>query len=119
MASSPFSYGMSNFTSQFSTSIPAAGPNTSIGLRGTNPPHTPFSFGGTHVPQMTHTVGGFPPFNLRSNYVPNASGWNNQPSGQAIAYGSSFTSNSFVLIPTNTFGMTNPPISSGFTPGGG
>ena len=32
MASSPFSYGMPNFTSQFSNSIPTAGPNSSIGL---------------------------------------------------------------------------------------
>jgi hypothetical protein len=119
MASSPFSYGMSNFTSQFSTSIPASSLNTSIGLGGTTPPHTPFSFGGTHVPQMTPTVGGFPPFNPGSNPVPNASGWSNQPGRQATAYGPSFTPTSSVPILTNTFGMTNPPLSSGFTPRGG
>jgi hypothetical protein len=32
MDSSPFSYGMPNFTLQFSNSIPAASPNASIGL---------------------------------------------------------------------------------------
>jgi hypothetical protein len=42
MASSPFSYGMSNFTSQFSNSIPVVGPNASIGLGVTTPPYTPF-----------------------------------------------------------------------------
>ena len=47
MASSPFSYGMLKFTSQFSNSIPVVGPNVRIGLGGTNPPCTPFSFGGT------------------------------------------------------------------------
>jgi hypothetical protein len=47
MASSPFPYGMPNFTSQFSNSIPAACPNASIGLGGTTPPYTPFSFGGS------------------------------------------------------------------------
>jgi hypothetical protein len=108
MASSPFSYGMLKFTSQFSNSIPVAGTNTSIGLGGTNPPHTPFSFGGTHVPQMTPTIGGFPPFR-----------WSNQPGGQATAHIPSFTPTSSVLILTNTFGMMNPPLSSGFTPGGG
>jgi hypothetical protein len=119
MASSPFSYGMLNFTSQFSTSIPVVGLNTSIGLRSTTPPHTPFSFGGTHVPQTTPAVGGFPPFNPGSNHVPNASGWSNQPGRQAIAYGMSFTPTSYVPIPANTFGMTNPHVSTGFTSGGG
>jgi hypothetical protein len=42
MASSPFSYGMLNFTSQFSNSTPVVGPNASIGLVGTTPPYTPF-----------------------------------------------------------------------------
>jgi hypothetical protein len=63
MASSPFSYGMPNFTSQFSNSIPVVGPNASIGLGGTTPPYTPFSFGGTQVPQTTPTMGGIPSFN--------------------------------------------------------
>jgi hypothetical protein len=117
MASSPFSYGMPNFTSQFSNSIPAAGTNASIGLGGTTPPYTPFSFGGTHVPQMTPTIGGIPPFNPGSNPV--ASGWSNQPGGQATAHIPSFTPTSSVSIPTNTFGMTNPPLSSRFTPRGG
>jgi len=79
MTSSPFSYGMLNFTSQFSNSILVIGPNASIGIGGIAPPYTPFSFGGTHVPQMTLTVGGLPPFNPGSNHV--ASGWSNQPSG--------------------------------------
>jgi hypothetical protein len=98
MASSPFSYGMPNFTSQFSASIPTAGLNTSIGLGGTTPPHTPFSFGGTHVSQKNPTVGGFPPFNPRSNPIPNASEWSNQLGGQATAYGPSFTPTAYVPI---------------------
>jgi hypothetical protein len=117
MASSPFSYGMSNFTSHFSNSILVAGTNSSIGLGGTAHLYTPFLFGGTHVPQTTPTIGGVPPFNLGSNHV--TSGWSNETSRQAIAYGPSFTPTSSVSIPTNTFGMTNPPLSSGFTPIGG
>jgi hypothetical protein len=117
MASSPFFYAMLNFTSQFSNSIPAAGTNVSIGLGGTTPPYTPFSFGGTHVPQTTPTVRGIPPFNLGSNPV--SSGWSNQSGGQDTAHVPYFTPTSSILIPTNTFGMTNPPLSSGFTLRGG
>jgi hypothetical protein len=80
MASSPFSYGMPNFTSQFSNSIPAGVPNASIGLGGSTPPYTPFSFGGSQIPQMTPNMGGMPAFNPGSN--PPTSGWNNQPGGQ-------------------------------------
>jgi hypothetical protein len=114
--SSPFSYGMSNFTSQFSSSIPTSNLNTSIGHGGMAPPHTPFSFGGAHIPQMTPTIGGLPPCHPRSNPGPNDPRWSNQPSGQATAYGPSFTPTSSVLIMTNTFGTTNPPLSFGFTP---
>jgi hypothetical protein len=116
MASSPFSYGMSNFTSQLSKSIPVVCPNASIGIRGTTPPYTPFSFGGTRVPQTNPTMGGFPPFNLGSNPV--ASGWRNQPGRQAYAQVPSFTLTSSVSITTNMPGMTNPPLSSEFTPRG-
>jgi hypothetical protein len=116
MASSPFSYGMSNFTSQFSNSIPAIGPNASIALGGTAPPYTPISFGGSQISQTTPTMGGIPSFNPRSNIV--ASGWRNQPDRQDSAQVFSYTLTSSVLIPTNTFGMKNPPLSSGFSPGG-
>jgi len=105
MDSSPFSYGIPNFTSQFSNSIPAFGPNASIGLGGTTPPYTPFLFGGFHIPQMNPNIGGIPAFNPKSNHV--TSGWNNQPDGQI----SSYTPTSLVSIPTNTFGMTNPLLS--------
>jgi hypothetical protein len=108
---------MSNFTSQFSNSIPSVGTNTSIRLGGKSPPHTPFLFGATHVPQMTLTIGGVPPLNPGSNPV--VSGWSNQLGGQAIAHVLSFIPTSSVLIPTNTFGMMNPPLSFRFTPEGG
>jgi hypothetical protein len=82
MASSPFSYGMLNFASQFSKSIRVV-PNTGIGLGGTTPPYTPFSFGGSQIPQMTPNMGGIPFFNPGSN--PLASGLRNQPNGNASA----------------------------------
>jgi hypothetical protein len=110
---------MPNFTSQFSSSIPTSTSNTSIGFGGMAPPHNLFSFGGAHIPQMTPIVGGLPPFHPGSNLGPNAFGWSSQPGGKYISYGSSFTHTSSVPIPTNTFGMMNPPLSYGFTSGGG
>jgi hypothetical protein len=113
MASSPFSYGMPNFTSQFSTAIPAVGPNASLGLGGTTPPYTPFPFGGSHIPQMNPNLGSVPFLNPGSN--PSTAGWNNPAGGQVPPY----IPISSVSIPTNTFGMMNPLQSSGFPPGGG
>jgi hypothetical protein len=113
MDSSPFSYGMPNFTSQFSTTIPAAGHNASLGLGGTTPPYTPSPFGGSHIPQANPNVGSVPILNLWSN--PSMAGWNNPAGGQVLPY----IPIPLVSIPTNTFGMTNPLQSSGFPPGGG
>jgi hypothetical protein len=115
----PFSYGMPNFTSQFSSSILDSTPNTSIGLGGMAPPHTPFSFGSAHIPQTTPIIGGLPPFHSGYNPGSNSPGWSNQPRGQATSYGTSFTHTSSVPILTNMFGMTNSPLSSRFTPRGG
>jgi hypothetical protein len=114
MASIPFSYGMPNFTSQFSKSIPVDGMNTRIGLGDTTPPHTKFSFAGTHVPQTIPTIEGITPLNPRFNLV--VFGWSNQLGRQATAHVPSFTPTSSVSIMTNMFGMMNPPLSFVFTP---
>jgi hypothetical protein len=66
---------------------------------------------------MTPYMGGMPAFNLGSN--PPTSGWNSEPGGQVSTQVSSFNPTSSVQIPTNTLGMMNPPLSSGFQPGGG
>jgi hypothetical protein len=113
MASSPFYYGMANFTSQFSNTIPAAGPNASLGLVGTTPPYTPFLFGGSHIPQTNPNVGSVPILNPGSN--PSTTGWNNPAGGPVLPY----IPTSSVSIMTNTFGMMNPLQSSRFPPGGG
>jgi hypothetical protein len=63
MDSSPFSYGMPNFTSHFLNSILATSPNGNIWLGGSTPPYTPFSFGGSQIHQMTPNMGGIPDFN--------------------------------------------------------
>ena len=84
MASSPFSYGMPNSTSQFSTTIPVVGHNVIFGLGGTTPPYTPFLFGGSHIPQANPNVGSVPILNPRSN--PSTVGWNNPAGGQVPPY---------------------------------
>jgi hypothetical protein len=98
-------------------SILATGPNDSIGLGGITPHYTLFLFCGSQIPQMNPNMGGVPSFNLGSN--PPASGWSNQPGGQASAQVSSYNPTSSVKILTNTFGMMNPPISSKFQHRGG
>jgi hypothetical protein len=113
MTSSPFSYGMPSFTSQFLIAIPAVGLNSSLRLGGTTPPYTPFSFGGSHIPQTNPNVGSVHVLEPRSN--PSTIGWNNPPSRQVPPY----IPTSLVSIQTNTFGMTNPLQSFGFPPGGG
>jgi hypothetical protein len=114
MASSPFYFGIPNFTSHFLNSIPATGPNASIGLRGSTPPYTPFSFGGSQIPQMTPNMGAITNFNPGSNSP--TSEWNSQPGGQASAQVPSYNPTSLVKIPKNTFGMMNTPLSSSFQP---
>jgi hypothetical protein len=107
-----FYYGMPNFTSLFSTAIPAVGHNASLGLGGTTP-HTPSPFGGSHIPQANPNVGSVPI--LKPGSSPSTAGWNNPAGGQVPPY----IPIPSVSIPTNTFGMTNPLQSSGFPPGGG
>jgi hypothetical protein len=114
--SNPFSFGMPNMTSQLSSSIPMNNTNPSIGPGGMAPLHIPLSFGGAHIPQMTPTVGSQPPFPPGSNPSLNAPGWSTQPGGQATSYVPSFPPSSSTPILTNTFVMTNPPLSSGFPP---
>jgi hypothetical protein len=83
------------------------------------PSYTPLSLGGPQIPQMNPLVGGQPLFFFGSNPSLNAPGWSNQSGRQATSYVPSILLSSSTLIPTNTFAMMNPPLSSGFTPEGG
>jgi len=114
MDSSPFSYGMPNFTLQFLNAIPADGPNAILELRGNTPPYTPFSFSGSQIPQMNPNMGGILSFYPGSN--PLTSKCNNQPGGQDFDQVFSYTPTSLVQISTNKFCMINSPLSSRFTP---
>jgi hypothetical protein len=115
----PFSYGMPNFTSQFSSSIPTSNHNPSIGLGGMAPPHIPHLFGAANIPQKTPTVGIQPPFHPVSNHSHHVPGWRNQLGEQVVSYDPYFTPTSSTLISTKMFNMKNLPLSSGFPPRGG
>jgi hypothetical protein len=115
----PFSFGMLNMTLKLLSSIPTNNTNPSIGPRGMDPFHIPLSFGGSHIPQTTPMVGSQPPFHPGSNPSLSIPRWSNQLCGKVVAHVSSFPPSSSTPIPTNTFGMTNPPLSSVFSPGGG
>jgi hypothetical protein len=116
--SNPFSFGMPNMTSQLSSSIILNNTNPIIGLGGMAPLHIPLLFGGAHIPQMNPMVGSQPPFPPRSNLSLNSPRCSNQPGEQTTTYVSSFTPSSSTPIPTNTFCMMNPPLSSIFPPRG-
>jgi hypothetical protein len=116
--SNPFSFGMPNMTSELSSSSPTTNANPSFGLGGMAPLHALLSFGGGHIPQTNPMVGGQPRFYSGSNPSLNALGWSTQSGRQVTSYIPSFTPSSSMPIPTNTFVMTNPPLSSGVPPGG-
>lgn len=118
-ASNSFSFGMPNMASQLSSSIPTTNANPSIGPGGMAPSYNPLSFGGTQIPQTNPSVEGQPTFSFGPNHGLNYPGWSTQPGRQATSFVLSFTFSSSTSIPSNTFGMANPPLSSGFTPGGG
>jgi hypothetical protein len=77
---------MHNFTSQFSPSILASNPNTSIGLGGIAPSHILVSFGGPHIPEMNPMIGRLPPFHPSSNPGLNTLGWSGQLGRQVVSY---------------------------------
>jgi hypothetical protein len=66
---------------------------------------------------MTPNMGGMPAFNPGSN--PPTSWWNSKPGGQFLTKVSSYNPTSLAQILTNTFGMSNPLLTSGFQPWGG
>jgi hypothetical protein len=112
-ATNPFSFGMPDMTSHFSSSVSSSHVNPSFGSRGMTPPYTPFSFGGGHIPQPNPMVGGWNP----PSYGPNPSytflGSSAQMGGPSTSYIPSIHPSSSMLVPTNYFLMENLPLTSG------
>jgi hypothetical protein len=60
-ASNHFSLGMPDMSSHLPSSVSSSYVNPSFGSGGMMPPYSPFSFGGSHIPQPTLMVGGWNP----------------------------------------------------------
>jgi hypothetical protein len=56
--SNHFSHGMPDMSLHFLSSTSSPYVNASFGYGGMLPPYSPFSFGGSHIPQTTLDVGG-------------------------------------------------------------
>jgi hypothetical protein len=117
-ATNPFSYGMPDMTSHFSSSVSLSHVNPSFGSGGMMPPYTPFSFGGGHIPQSNPTVGGWNPPSSGPNPSFTFPGSSAQMGGPSTSYISSIIPSSTMSIPMNNFIMVNLPLSSGVSSGG-
>jgi hypothetical protein len=117
-ASNPFSFGMPDMKSHFSSFVSMTNINPSFGFGGMMPPYVPFSFGGGHISQVTPTVGGCNPPSSRTNPIFNTPGWSAQMGSQFTSYIPSVIPPSSMPIPTNYFIMENIPLTYGFSLGG-
>jgi hypothetical protein len=118
LASSPFSFGMSNMTLHMPSSILTSNVNASFGSRGTSPPYNDFLFGGGHIPQSFPMIEGWNLPSSTPNHSYNFQGWNGPMSSVSTSYISFVYPLSTMHVPTNDFIIENPPPTSGVTSGG-
>jgi hypothetical protein len=107
--SNHFSHGMPDMSSHFPSSVSSPYVNPSFGSGGMMPPYSPSSFGGSHIPQTTLTVGGW---NLPS-YESTFPGASAQMGGHSTYYTPSTYPSSAMSVPTNDFPMEDLHLSSG------
>jgi hypothetical protein len=77
------------------------------------PPYSPFSFGGSHIPQPTLMVGGWNHRFYESNPSFTFLGESSQMGGHSTYCITSTHPSSTMLVPTNYFPMEDLHISSG------
>ena len=110
--SNHFSLGMPNMPSPFPSSPWTTYMNPSFGSGGTMAPLYTYSFDRIHVPQPTLTVGGWNLPSYRSNPSHAFLGSISQMGGYSTYYTPSVHPSSSMPVPTNTFPMASPHISS-------
>jgi hypothetical protein len=110
-ASNHFSHGMPDMSSHFPSSVSSPYVNPSFGSGGMMPHYSPFSFGGSHIPQTTLTVGGW---NLPS-YGSTFPGASAQMGGHSTYYTPSTYPSFAMPVPTNDFPMAYLHMSSGIS----
>jgi hypothetical protein len=77
------------------------------------PPFSPFSFGGSHIPQPTLMVGGWNIPSHGSNPSFTFSGESDQTGDHPTYYNPSIYPSSVMSVPTNAFSMADLHLSSG------
>jgi hypothetical protein len=82
------------------------------------PPYSPFSFGGSHIPQPTLIVGGWNLPYYGSNPSFTFPGASSQMGGHSSYYTSPIYPSSAMSVCMNTFPMADPHLSSGVSSGG-
>jgi hypothetical protein len=87
--------------------------NPSFGSGGMKPPFSPFSFGGSHIPQPTLMVGGWNLHSYESNHSFTFPGASAQMGGHSTYYISSIYPSSTMSVPTNAFPMEDIHFSPG------
>jgi hypothetical protein len=113
--SNHFSFGMPNIPSPFPSSPFPAYMNPSFGTGGMMTLLPQSSFDRIHVPQPTLTMGGWNLPSYRSNTSHVFSRASSQMGGYSTYYTLSLYPSSSMSVPTNTFPMEGPHMSSGIS----
>jgi hypothetical protein len=111
-ASNPFSHGISDMYSHFPSSISSPYVNPSFGSRGIMPTYSPFSFGGSHIPQLNIIVGGWNIPSYGSNPIFIFPGESAQMGSHSTYYIPSIYLSSTMSVPMNYFPMVDLHLSS-------
>jgi hypothetical protein len=117
-ASNIFSHGIPDMSSHFPCSILSPYVNTSFGSGGMMPPYSPFSFGGSHIPQPTLTIGGWNITSYKSNPSFTFPGSSAQMGDHSTYYISSIHPSLAMPVPRKAFPMEDLHIFYGVSSGG-
>jgi hypothetical protein len=114
-ASNHFSHSMPDMCSHLPSFPSPSYMNPSFGSRGMMPPFSKFSFDGSYTPQPNLTVGGWNIPSHRSNHSFTFLGQSTQMGSYSNYYTQSIYPSSNVPVPTNSFTMADPHLSSGIS----
>jgi hypothetical protein len=111
--SNHFSHGIPNMSSHLPSCVLSSYVNPSFGSGGMMPPYSPFSFGGSRIPQPTITIGIWNIPSYGSNPSFTFPGGSSQMGGHSNYYIPSIYPSLAMSIPMNDFPMVDLHISFG------
>jgi hypothetical protein len=117
-ASNNFYHGIPDMSSHSPSSFLSSYVNPSFGSGGMMPPYSPFSFGGSHIPQPTLTIGGWNIPSYGSNPSFTFPGESAQMGSHSTYYIMSIYPSSTMSVPMNTFPMEDLHLFYGVSFGG-